>query len=432
VRRLFSLPGAGALLAAVLILSGPACPRAFAAGAREPATRQLEIFSWWTAGGEAEGLDAMFSIYRAHYPSVFIINATVAGGAGSNAKTVLAMRMRGSNPPDSFQVHAGHELIDTWVVAGKMEPVTFIFRANGGLKDFPRDLIDIISWHGEIYSVPLNIHRSNVLWYNTKMLSDNGLAPPRTFGELLAAAGTLASRGITPLALGDSGIWASVHLMENVLLGTMGPQKYKGLWNGATPWDGPEVRAALERFTVLLRFVNTDHAALSWDAAVQAVIDGKCVMTVMGDWAEGYFKARGLTPGKEFDWVPFPGTAGDFLLLSDSFGLPRGAPDRDAAVKWLTLAASREGQDAFNPLKGSIPSRTDADRRLYDVYQRSAMDSFASDTLVPSVTHGAAASEAWLARIQDAIGWFIRDLDANRAVGALTAAARASVKEDPR
>jgi glucose/mannose transport system substrate-binding protein len=192
------------------------------------------------------------------------------------------------------------------------------------------------------------------------------------------------------------------------------------------------VRAALERFTVLLRFVNTDHAALSWDAAVQAVIDGKCAMTVMGDWAEGYFKARGLTPGKEFGWVPFPGTAGDFLLLSDSFGLPRGAPDRDAAVKWLTLAASREGQDAFNPLKGSIPSRTDADRRLYDVYQRSAMDSFASDTLVPSVTHGAAASEAWLAGIQDAIGWFIRDLDANRAVGALAAAARASVKEDPR
>jgi glucose/mannose transport system substrate-binding protein len=151
-------------------------------------------------------------------------------------------------------------------------------------------------------------------------------------------------------------------------------------------------------------------------------------MTVMGDWAEGYFKARGLTPGQEFGWVAFPGTAGVFLLLSDSFGLPRGAPDRDAAVKWLTLAASRAGQDAFNPMKGSIPSRTDADRRLYDVYQRSAMDSFKSDTLVPSLTHGAAASEVWLAQIQDAIGWFMRDLDTGRAVAALTAAARVNMK----
>jgi glucose/mannose transport system substrate-binding protein len=92
-------------------------------------------------------------------------------------------------------------------------------------------------------------------------------------------------------------------------------------------------------------------------------------------------------------------------------------------VHWLTLAASREGQDAFNPRKGSIPSRTDGDRTLYDSYQRAAMDSYLTDTIVPSVTHGAAASEAWLALIQDAIDAFVRDLDVGEAVTALTAAA---------
>ena len=61
-----------------------------------------------------------------------------------------------------------------------------------------------------------------------------------------------------------------------------------------TPWDGGELRTALSRLAVLLRGVNTDHAALSWDAAAQYVIDGKCAMTVMGDWVEGYFKARGF------------------------------------------------------------------------------------------------------------------------------------------
>jgi len=81
---------------------------------------ELEIFSWWTAGGEADGLNAMFKIFNEKYPDVEIINATVAGGAGSNAKAVLATRMQSGNPPDSFQVHAGHELIDTWVVADKM------------------------------------------------------------------------------------------------------------------------------------------------------------------------------------------------------------------------------------------------------------------------------------------------------------------------
>ena len=74
---------------------------------------KLEIFSWWTAGGEADGLAEMYKIYKAKYPSVTIVNQAVAGGAGSNAKAVLATRMQGGKPPDSFQVHAGQELVST-------------------------------------------------------------------------------------------------------------------------------------------------------------------------------------------------------------------------------------------------------------------------------------------------------------------------------
>ncbi len=46
-------------------------------------------------------------------------------------------------------------------------------------------------------------------------------------------------------------------------------------------------------------------------------------------------------------------------MLSDSFGLPKNAPNRENVIKWLTLCASQEGQDAFNPIKGSIPARID-------------------------------------------------------------------------
>ena len=67
------------------------------------------------------------------------------------------------------------------------------------------------------------------------------------------------------------------------------------------------------------------------------------------------------------------------------------------------VAASREGQDALNPKKGSIPSRIDCDCTLYDVYLRSAMDSFRSDTIVLSLNHGVAAAEDWVNQIQDVI-----------------------------
>ena len=51
----------------------------------------------------------------------------------------------------------------------------------------------------------------------------------------------------------------------------------------------------------------------------------------------------------EFGWAPVPGSAGVFQFLSDSFVLPTGAPHRDAAIAWLTVAGSKEGQDAFKP-----------------------------------------------------------------------------------
>jgi glucose/mannose transport system substrate-binding protein len=152
------------------------------------------------------------------------------------------------------------------------------------------------------------------------------------------------------------------------------------------------------------------------------VADGDAAMTIMGDWAQGYFTSIGLEADVDYGWVPSPGTAGTFIMLSDSFGLPQGAPDRDNAIAWLTVCGSKEGQDAFNPLKGSIPARTDGDRSLYDVYLQSAMDDFASNDISPSLAHGAAASEGWVTAVNDTMTLFVSDLDVASAQGAMAQA----------
>ena len=411
------------VLALLALLAGAAGLAAL--GQPEDERQELEIFSWWTAGGEAEGLDELYRLYSARFPKVKIINATVAGGGGMNAKAVLVTRMQGRNPPDSFQVHAGHELIDTWVVAGKMEPITFIFEKLDFLQAYPRGLLDIISSREEIYSAPVNIHRSNVLWYNKRLFARHGVRAPGSIDELLAVCRKLSGAGITPLALGDNGIWAATHLFESVALACLGSEKYRGLWDGGTRWDSPEARQAVSQFIRLLDFVNSDHAALSWDGAAQYVADGKAAMTIMGDWVEGYFKAKGLAPGEEFGWAPSPGTAGSFLMLSDSFGLPKGAQHRAQAIDWVALCASREGQDAFNPKKGSIPARTDGDPGLYDAYLRSAMADFAGNRIVPSVAHGAAASQGWVNQINQVMSTLITEKNLDDAVAGFVRAAKA-------
>jgi len=117
-----------------------------------------------------------------------------------------------------------------------------------------------------------------------------------------------------------------------------------------------------------MNYINENHASLTWQDATLLVFEGKAAFNVMGDWAEGYLKTLGWTPGKEFGWMTVPGTKGSFMVVTDTFGLPKNAPHRENAIKWLKIISSVEGQDTFNPIKGSIPARIDADKSLYDDY----------------------------------------------------------------
>ncbi len=374
----------------------------------EDMASEVEVFSWWTGGGEAAGLEAMIKVFGEKYPNITFNNAAVAGGAGTNARAVLATRLQAGDPPDSWQGHAGQELIGTYVAADQLEPVNFLFEENGWLDVMPETLIPLISKDGNIYSVPVNIHRANVLWYNPTILEENGVTAPASLDEWFAAMDTLKAAGVeTPLALGEQ--WTVMHLMETVLLASLGPDAYDGLWDGSTDWASAEVTAALEDFAKVLTYTNSDASALSWQDAAQLVVNGDAAFNVMGDWAEGYFREIGFEPNSGYGWAPVPGTGGNFQFLSDSFVLPKGAPHRDGAIAWLTVAGSIEGQDAFNPVKGSIPARSDADRSLYGEYLLSAMDDWASNRVVGSLTHGVVANDSWKSEIDTALGLFVTD-----------------------
>ncbi|HEX6605755.1 MAG TPA: ABC transporter substrate-binding protein [Chloroflexia bacterium] len=369
---------------------------------------KLEMFSWWTTGGEEAGLKAMYALYKKDHPNVEIVNQAVAGAAGADAKAVLKNRMIGGDPPDAFQVHMGHELLDGYVAAGQVEPLDDLYKSEGFDKAFPKGVLDIVSGDGHYWSVPVNIHRANVLWYNKKVFADNNLTAPVTFDDFFKVADALKAKGITALALGDKVTFASAHLFETVLLGTLGPDGYKGLWTGATKWDDPKVTDALNTFKKMLGYINSDHAALTWDGANDLVISGKAGMTIMGDWTDADYKAKKFT---DYGWTNSPGTAGIYDALSDTFALPKNAKDRDNALAWLKLAGSREGQDAFNPLKGSIPARTDAGQGDYDAYLKSAMGDWKKDIIVPSVVHGAAAKDGWAQSYTDAVNSFVTNQD---------------------
>ena len=375
---------------------------------------EVEIFSWWTGGGEEEGLNALIELFNEEYPDVEVINATVAGGAGSNAKAVLKTRMVGGNPPDSFQVHGGAELVNTYVETGMMEPITDLLEEWGYVDKFNQQILEMSSYEGEYYSIPVNVHRSNVMFSNKAVLEETGVEPPTDLDSFIDTLAELDEAGVVPLALGDTNKWPSGQIFETLLVATLGPDGYNGLWDGSTDADDPAVREALVYFDQIMDYVNDDHSALTWQDATQMVHEGEAAFNIMGDWAEGYLKTLGWTPNEEFGWMPVPGTEGTFIVVTDTFGLPKGAPNPENAKKWLKTIASVEGQDTFNPIKGSIPARLDADPSKYDAYLTDTMNDFANDALAPSIAHGSAAPEGFITAMNDKINEFITtgDVDA--------------------
>jgi len=376
-------------------------------GGGEGGGSQVEVFTWWAAGSEKAGLDALVGEFEKQHPGIEFVNGAVAGGAGSAAKDLLQTRLQAQDPPDTFQAHAGAELQD-YIDAAQIEDVSDLYDEFGLTDAFPADLVDRLSSEdGAIYSIPSNIHRANVVWANPTVLEENGIDPAAEYEDLdawIADLETLDAAGVTPLSVGTT--WTQVHLLETVLLASLGADAYSGLWDGSTDWEGAEVTAALENFETLMGFTNDDRDGLDWPEATQMVIDGGAAFNVMGDWAVAAFEEQDKALGTDFTAAPVPGTDGTFDFLADSFTLPVGAPDAEGAKAWLETVGSLEGQVAFNKAKGSIPARTDADPADFSEYQQTAIESFANDTIVSSLAHGAATPVATLNAISDATSKF--------------------------
>src|SRR5262245_21847380 len=74
-------PSGGTAATAAPAAGGTAATAAPAAGGQTAGGGKLEMFSWWTTGGEEAGLKAMYELYKKDNPGVEIVNQAVAGAA---------------------------------------------------------------------------------------------------------------------------------------------------------------------------------------------------------------------------------------------------------------------------------------------------------------------------------------------------------------
>jgi len=348
-----------------------------------PVQKKLEIYHWWTAPGEREAADAMFTAHKAAYPDVLIVENPVPGGGGTSHRVVLKAKITAGIPPDTFQTLGGAELKD-YVDSNVLEPLDDFYKELDYAAKIPKPLLNAVTINGHPYSVPLNMHLENILYYNLKLFDELGLAAPTGYDDLIAACKAIkaAKPDMSCLAVGSKDNWSDVFVLDTIMMEEGGPEYYVKFFKGEIDVaNDPIFKKSLEKYAALQEYSNmSDHSSLTWDQAVGAVGAGQAAMTIMGTWAIGAFtKGSNWQPGVDFGAVNYPTKPERILLFHpDTYGCTVGAPNPQECQDWLKTVASPELQIPTDVTQGGMFARTDIDPKEFPDPIRQEMQEFVS------------------------------------------------------
>jgi len=376
---------------------GPAALRA------EDGLDLVEVFSWWTAPGEAEALQALVDVHQERYPNARVFNAAAA--SGETARQTLDFRLTHGQPPDLFQGNA-HVMMDFLASnPGSLVPLDDLFKELGLHDAVFEEIIEGVRIDDVIVTMPVNRHRENVLFYNADLLAVRGLSPPKNVDELLTVCEALRADGITPIVTSHEG-WILRIMFNSIAMGSMGARPFAEYHLGIRPADDPAMREAIDLFAYILQhYTNPDagEPGFGWTTAAQALHNGDAAMFFHGDWARGYLAELGWIPDIDFGEIGAPGASDMFWYAIDYFAIPVGAANEQGARNFLATVASVNGQLAFNQRKGSSVIRMDIPRDMLDPAGRAAIDALRA----ANVTMRVRGQQSW----DDAFAQFARDRD---------------------
>jgi raffinose/stachyose/melibiose transport system substrate-binding protein len=203
-----------------------------------------------------------------------------------------------------------------------------------------------------IFGVPseLSLH---VLFYNAKIFKQNNIEPPKTWDDLVAAATTLKSKGVDPIALTGlfepyMGMWS-----DHLWLRTVGYDKARGVLTegkGRITEDpgflkGLQMLQDLrDKGAFLKGFRGTDFTA-----AQAQFFQGKAGMILMGSWLVSEMKDV-IPKDFELGVVAFPtvtGGAGDqgaVMAALQNVSVAAKSKNVPLALEWVRRLTSKDVQ----------------------------------------------------------------------------------------
>jgi raffinose/stachyose/melibiose transport system substrate-binding protein len=207
---------------------------------------------------------------------------------------------------------------------------------------------------GKVVLVPHTADVTNVIWYNKEILDANGLTPPTTWEELLAACDALNEAGVIPIASGNKDLWAAGNWLSHIASRVVGEDVYDATLSGEGKFSTPEWEEAFGYIAELAAHdcVNESVNAVDDNAGAQLFFQGQAAMHPIGSWLVSW--AIDENPDLDFDFVNLPampeGSAGDqesVIGVSTGHMVNANSENIDLAIEFLALVNSPQNVLAF-------------------------------------------------------------------------------------
>ncbi|MDF2723673.1 MAG: extracellular solute-binding protein family 1 [Paenibacillus sp.] len=280
------------LLAFSLVLSG--CGNKDEAdkgtqGTGGTAAEKVKLSFWHNYTGDdqrAKTMRALLEEYQKAHPNVQLdVQAIPPDGYRTRLKTVAAA----NEMPDLFVMWPG-VMTKEFQAGDLLQPINALLDSKPDWKsNFLPGSFDDFTINNNIYAAPAALSPTSLLFYNKKMMADNGLQVPKTWDDLLNAVKTLKAKNITPIALGNKAAW----LAQSSILSSLADRVTGTEWflkaanqNGAKFTD-PEFIKSLQYLQDLGKagafqegFNSIDNTQME-----QYFAQGKSAMMIDGGWA---------------------------------------------------------------------------------------------------------------------------------------------------
>jgi raffinose/stachyose/melibiose transport system substrate-binding protein len=261
--------------------------------------------------------------------------------------------------PQAFMAPGTPSLMKQLISSGKVVDIGAQLESMG-LSDqiLPAAASTLNALYGttSIHALPTEFNIEGI-WYNKKILADNGIAVPATWDDLTSAATKLEAAGIQPMAASGKDGWPITRLIGDYLFRSLGPDALQKVADGQAKLTDPDYVKAADAIGQLGKAGGFGKAVSSVDynIAMNLFLSGKAAMFYMGSWALANFNdPKQNTIGVDnIGFMPFPAVAGgagsvDQVPANAGVPLVLGAKDYGTNQQaWLKCIANDYGDAVF-------------------------------------------------------------------------------------